>query len=171
MCLILLPQLALADDKPKPKTPFPKAKVHGDKCTFHFPIENTKRVWDWGVSPANRCEYSWMVTVKRGETSYQLGFSHFNPVPDPQSGSLARLLETGQSDVWKLDADGTGASNVDGKSVTCRAARDHLEIVLDSEAWTKKLFADRPKTVQFETSGTQLKRTKTTVKVDYKMTD
>src|SRR5690606_27262698 len=69
---------------------------------------------------------------------------------------------------WKLAADGA-RTYVQGVHVTCRPARDHLLIVLRGKAWTKELFGDRPTTVQFETDGTQLTRTKTMVRVDYEL--
>jgi hypothetical protein len=108
-----------------------------------------------------------MVTVMGHESSYQFGFSYFNPDAVPQSGTLDDLLKTGQSNVWKLAPDGKGASYVEGVRVTCESTENGLRVSIDSEEWIKTLFGSRPKSVRFETNGTQLKRRKTDVNVDY----
>jgi len=167
VCLVLPSSWTYADDSTKANAKVATATALADKCIFNFPIDDIEREWKWGVSPAYRCEYSWMVTVKRGDASYQLGFSYFNPDAVPQSGTLTKLLATGQANVWKRAADGNGASYVKGVRVTCNLAGKHLRIMLDNEKWTKELFGDRPMYVRFETSGTQLKRGKTVVKVVY----
>ena len=155
-------------DEAKTNAKYATATVIASKCVFEFPIDDIERDWEWGVSPANYCEYSWMVTIKRGIVSYQIGFSYFNPDSMPESGSLAELLATGQSDVWKRSADAESGSVVEGLRVTCTATRKHLRISLDNTKWTVELFCDKPESVTFETGGTQLEHTKTIIEVAYK---
>ncbi|KAA5538659.1 hypothetical protein FYK55_27135 [Roseiconus nitratireducens] len=162
------PQWLPADGTDKPKSNDATATVLPGKCVFTFPVDEIEREWKWGVSPANHCEYSWMVTVKGGDSTYQFGFSYFNPVARPQSGTFDELLAAGQANVWKLKADGRGASYVDGVAVTCDSEGDALRITIDSDDWVEKLFGQTPKSVKFETSGTQLKAGKIDVDVRYK---
>jgi len=90
----------------------------------------------------------------------------------PEGNTRCRILASGNESPGVVDPTGrlqTGATYVDGVRVTCRPALDHLQIVVNNKAWTKELFGDKPETVQFETGGTQLKRAKTTVTVDYQL--
>jgi hypothetical protein len=158
-----------ADEIEKPNTNVATATVLPDKCIFAFPINDIDRVWKWGVSPANHCEYSWMVTIKGDDATYQLGLSYFNPDAFPQSGTLDQLINTGQANVWKLEADGSGASYIDGVQVNCDTEGNTLLITIDDKKWIKKLFGHSPKSVRFETSGTQLNVAKVGVNVVYKI--
>ncbi len=167
--ILVSPSWASADETANPKTKLPTATVLPDKCIFTFPIEDIEREWKWGVSPANQCEYSWMVTVKGSDTTYQLGFSYFNPDAFPQSGTFDELLSTGQANVWAIEADGSGASYVDGVRVNCRSEGNALLITIDNRKWLKELFAHAPQSLRFETSGTQLQAGKADVNVAYKM--
>jgi len=169
LLLLLSTHWLLADDVRKPDNETATATVFADKCQFVFPIEDMERAWKWGVSPANYCEYSWMVTINGDDAKYQVGLSYFNPDAIPQSGSFDQLLATGQADVWKLEADGNGASYVEGVRVNCESKGDTLRITVENKAWIKRLFGKEPKSVRFETSGTQLKASKTDVIVEYKM--
>lgn len=171
---LLLPFLlaahwATADETAQPKAKVATATVLSDKCVFTFPIEDIERVWKWGTSPANHCEYSWMVTVKGDDATYQLGFSYFNPDAFPQSGTFDELLSTGQANVWELEADGSGASYVEGVRVNCQSEGNALRITIDNKKWVKELFGGAPKSVRFEIGGTQLKAAKVDVNVAYKM--
>ncbi len=166
--VLLSPHWLSADDAQNPKIKVANATVFLDKCVFTFPIDDIERVWKWGVSPANHCEYSWMVTVKGDDATYQLGLSYFNPDAFPQSGTLDELLTTAQANVWKLEADCSGASYVDGVRVNCDSEEDALRITIDNKRWVNKLFGREPKSVRFETNGTQLKAGKTEVNVEYK---
>jgi hypothetical protein len=159
--------LGADDDAEPPKTKVATATVLPEKCVFTFPIDNIEREWKWGVNPAHHCEYSWMVTVKNNGATYQFGFSYFNPDAFPQSGTFDKLLKTGQANVWRLEADGNGASYVDGVRVNCDSKGNALRITINNEKWVKKLFGRAPKTVRFETSGAQLKASKVDVNVEY----
>ncbi len=97
--VLLSPHWLSADETEKPKTKVATATVLPDKCIFTFPIDDIERVWKWGVSPANHCEYSWMVTVKGDDATYQLGLSYFNPDAFPQSGTFDELLTTSANGV------------------------------------------------------------------------
>lgn len=171
--LIILPILFLvavswapAEEAAKPKEKVPTAIVLPEQCVFTFPIDDLSREWKWGVSPASQCEYSWMVTVKNGDKSYQIGFSYFNPFGKPRTGTFKDLLVNGQANVWELSGD--GASYVEGVDVTCDTVGDGLRIAVSDEKWIKKQFAGKPKTLSFETTGSLLKQGKTEVKVAYK---
>jgi hypothetical protein len=110
-----------------------------------------------------------MVTVKGDDATFQLGFSYFNPDAFPQSGTFDELLSTGQANVWELEADGSGASYVEGVRVNCQSEGNALRITIDNKKWVKELFGGAPKSVRFEISGTQLNARKVDVNVTYKM--
>jgi WD40 repeat protein len=158
-------------DKSKSKVIAPMAIVLPGECRFTFPIENLEREWKWGAARANVREYSWMVTVKSGDETYQLGFSYFNPDPMVSVGTFLDLLNAGQSNLWLLDPNGNGASYVSDVGVKRTVVGNGLQFAIVDKKWTERLFKDKPKFLRFETDGTQLKHTEQDVPVEYKAAD
>ncbi len=156
---------AFAEKRPEKTAEKPTAFVYPAECRFSFPIERVNRKWRWGVSTPNFCEYSWMVTIKTETEIYQLGFSYFNPGGPSQEGSFADLLFAGQTDLWKLGTD--SASSVDGVKVKATVDSNRLRITVVDKEWTERLFEKKPKSLQFETTGTQLGKSKKDVVVKY----
>ena len=108
-----------------------------------------------------------MVNLKAGKTKYEVGFSYFNPGGVEAAGKFQDLLNAGQCDVWEISPNGEGGSTT-GAQAKCRRDGNRLKITVDGGNWTEKLFADQPKTVVFESGGSQLKSDKTEVKVKYR---
>ncbi|QDT11228.1 hypothetical protein [Planctomycetes bacterium K23_9] len=173
-CLMVL-SCAWADepcsgvDAPKSKpNAKPSARITATTCKFTFPVDDLDQTWEWGVSPLNACEYSWMVTVKLKEATFQIGVSHFNAFGIAQSGSFDDFLRASQADVWKLKPDKQGATVVDGIKVICKSNGPALEITVDDADWSAAVFAQRPALVKLQTTGTRLKKSEHAVKIKYK---
>ena len=147
------------------KLQLPTATVFPNRCEFAIPIKNIDQKWVWGVTEADTCEYSWQVTINAGNDVYQLGFTYFNPDAAKMTGSFADLLGAGQTDIWKLEDDGLGASNVGSLNASTDGKR--LLFVVEDQIWVEHLFSDKPQTVTFETGGTQLAYNKQESRVEY----
>ena len=150
--------------KPEPPTQT-SATIYSDKCRFLVEVPNMDQVWEWGVTGANTCEYSWMVRIKAGDKVYELGYSFFNPNSRKQKGTFKELLKVGQTNMWLLD--GGGASYVEGVYVNANTEGEFLVLELDDKAWTERLFKERPETVSIQIGGSELNKSESEVRVQY----
>ena len=150
--------------KPEPPTQN-SATIYSDKCRFLVQVPNMDQVWEWGVTGANTCEYSWMVRIKAGDKVYELGYSFFNPNSRKQKGTFKELLKVGQTNMWLLD--GGGASYVEGVYVNANTEGEFLVLELNDKAWTERLFKERPETVSIQIGGSELNKSESEVRVQY----
>jgi hypothetical protein len=150
--------------KPEPPTQT-SATIYSDKCRFLVEVPNMDQVWEWGVTGANTCEYSWMVRIKAGDKVYELGYSFFNPNSRKQKGTFKELLKVGQTNMWLHD--GGGASYVEGVYVNANTEGEFLVLELDDKAWTERLFKERPETVSIQIRGSELNKSESEVRVQY----
>jgi hypothetical protein len=150
--------------KPEPPTQT-SATIYSDKCRFLVEVPNMDQVWEWGVTGANTCEYSWMVRIKAGDKVYELGYSFFNPNSRKQKGTFKELLKVGQTNMWLHD--GGGASYVEGVYVNANTEGEFLVLELDDKAWTERLFKERPETVSIQIGGSELNKSESEVRVQY----
>ena len=115
-------------------------------------------------------EYTWQVSVKNGDATYEFGYSLFKkPGSHTQSGDLAALIKAGQESLWQVYKNGprrTGGVIRDA-GVSISPEGDNVVIRVKGKENVERLFSSRPKTVTFQ-MRTEGKREKTKkVKVTY----
>ena len=164
-----------ANDQPAP-SPKPRpaptgqaqASVKQNRAEFWFPVASADAEWEWGTSPDNALEYSWLVVLPSKSSNYEMGFSLFKQDrKSRQKGPLEGLLGAGQVDVWETTPGG-GAKVVEGvRGIRVYRKDDGVMVELTDADILKKLREAKPEELTFETEGALLQKHRQTVAVAY----
>jgi hypothetical protein len=156
--------------QPAGEEPF-AAVIGADEAKFIIPV-GRKDQWEWFLDTTrdNLREYTWQVSVKNGEETYEFGYSLFKrPGSQPQSGDLAALIKAGQESLWHVYKNGPRRSGgiIRNAGVSVTPEGENVVIRVKGKENVERLFSSRPKDVTFEIR-TEGKRAKTKkVKVTY----
>ncbi|HEX8142760.1 MAG TPA: hypothetical protein VF553_09200 [Pyrinomonadaceae bacterium] len=148
------------------------AIVSADEARFVIPV-GRKDKWEWNLESTrqNLREYTWQVSVKNGDETYEFGYSLFKkPGSTPQSGDLSALIKAGQQSLWQVAKSGPRRSGgvIYDAGVSVEAEGDNLVIMVKGKENVDRLFSSKPEKVTFQ-MRTEARRQKTkSVKVTYK---
>jgi hypothetical protein len=124
------------------------AIVSSSGAEFRIPLPRPDTaVWKW-YQPAttdNSLEYSWVVSVKNGSTTYEFGFFLYKyPGSREKSGSLQTLLSAGQKSVFEqIGESGEGRMLPDAR-VEVSVDAGAIVIRIADSALVSRLFRGRP---------------------------
>lgn len=149
-----------------------RATVNTDEAVFMFPL-TPKKVYQWS---GGGLQYSWVVRIRSQNRNYKVGFTLFTPMgaTPPEKGSFQKLLNSGQLNIWREDAQPGNSSVVVGVTnnnelatwedkeagkVVVEEARvtgflnksgDGLIIKVSGRKAVQSLFSNRPENIFFE---------------------
>lgn len=118
------------------------AALTDTEARFVFPFD-ANAIYEW--CPGG-LQYGAEVKVGRG---YQLGFTMFTPMgaSNCERGDLEKLLDNGQTSVWKKGSDGSSAVVPAKISTQLSNTKDALVVTLEGRDVINLLFGDRPSKV------------------------
>jgi len=122
------------------KDPHASFFVGKNSALFKIPIE-TKENFEWYSTNTrdNALEFGSNIKVE----NFNFGFSLFKPPnSEPKSGSISKLLQSGQFSIWET-SDG-GGSIIDNHSIQIDFNAPYLEIKIDNPETINLLFGTKP---------------------------
>ena len=142
------------------------ARVSPDEATIVIPVGH-RSSWHWhnATTLNGRREYQWEVAMPAGA----FGFSLFKPDgAREKEGQLKELLEAGQASVWEGTGPGSGQM-VAGAPVVAKAGADGASVIITlfNGDQLRKLFAQRPPTIELVTRAPGLNDQRYTIPVTY----